>query len=92
MTVLAIGFRLECRPGRTVYELATTGMAGCFDVRDDFAGYGVDVWFFGRDGFCPAEDGGETISGSGYADGIFSPDLEALGEVLVGFDVDVSTK
>jgi len=56
VTVLAIGFRLECRPGRTVNELATAGMTGCLDVRDDFAGYGVDVWSFGRDGFGPAED------------------------------------
>jgi hypothetical protein len=62
VAVLAIGFRLECRPGGTVNRLATTGMAGCLDVRDNFAGYGVDVWLFGMDGFCPAEDGRETVS------------------------------
>jgi hypothetical protein len=56
MTVLSIGFRLEGRPGCTVYELASTGMACRLDVRDDLAGYGVNVWSFGRDGFCPAED------------------------------------
>jgi len=91
MTVLSIVFRLEGWPGGPVYELATTGMASGLDVRDDLAGYRMDVWPFGRDGFSPAEDGCLAVSGSGAAHMVSAADLETFGESFGGGNMEGSS-
>lgn len=80
MAVLSIRFGLERRPGCTVYELATTGMTCRLDMRNDLSGYGMDMGSFGRNGFCPTEDRGETVSGSSHANVVSTSYLDALGE------------